>query len=350
VWALCEPDGRVNEYTVQTARLAQQLEAVWPYVEDSRPLNSPAAILTSRAVYHLAARQELENLPAESCEGAFTACWSRRIQADIVDVREAVRAGLSRYRIVLAPQLSIVSRDLAAVLTQYVREGGTVVADTRFATYGDPLRENGSSFIRLCITDVPVADLREVAGYRVRKSYAAPEVRAHLTAPFGTLPAGTEVRGVANWDVVEPSAKAEVIAAFEHGAPALLRRRHGEGALYFAAFDLFRACCMSDSPGVRLLGELLKEAGAQPAARVDDAGRDPLAVEVVLRRRPDGSLLAFLLNSSPQPVRPVLVAPAQHTSVIDRLTGSPLAWESNGRETRVPLEIAEHAVTLIHFS
>ncbi len=350
VWALCEPDGRVNEYTVQTARLAKELAAVWPYAEDSRPLDSPAVILTSRPVHHLAARQGLENLPAESCEGAFTACWSRRIQADIVDVREAVRIGLSQYRAVLAPQLSVVSRDLAAVLTEYVREGGVVVADTRFAAYGDPLRENGSSFIRLCVTDVPVGDLREVAGYRVRKSYAAPEVRACLTAPLGPLAAGTEVRGVANWDVVEPSADAEVIAAFKHGAPALLRRRYGQGALYFAAFDLFRACCMSDGSGVRLLGELLREAGAQPAARVEDAGPDPLAVEVVLRRRPDASLLVFVLNSSPQPVRPVLVVPAQHASAIDRLTGSPLACESNGRETRVPLEIAEHAVTLVHCS
>ena len=226
IFGLAEPDGRVSSYGEQTARLAREVATAWPHIGDSTALPSHVAILHSRPSGYLAARQDVSYVSAESLEGAFAACWANRIQADVVDVREALKGMLNRYKVVLAPYLTVMPDDLAKALRDYVASGGTLIADTRFATYGEPFAEYGTSFMKLNVFDVPTAGLYKLMGCKVLKPY-----RSSQPPVLHLRDAERQVSGIWYWDELEVLPNAEVLATFADGTAGLVRNAYGKGSM-----------------------------------------------------------------------------------------------------------------------
>lgn len=343
IFGLAEPDGRVSSFGKQTARLANEIEKVWPHIADSIALPSQVAILHSRPSAYLAARQDVSYVSAESLEGAFAACWANRIQADVVDVRAALKGALSRYKVVLAPYLTVMPDDLAQALRDYVASGGTLIADTRFATYGEPFVEYGTSFLKLNVLHVPTAGLDELTGCRVLKPYRSSQ------PPVTHLRDSEQpVKGVWYWEELEVQPGAEVLATFLDSAPALVRNTYGKGNVYYSAIDLFRACRDGTSEGVSLLRDVLSAADVQAEIDVADYDSDPLALEVVLRGNQDGASLAFVINSSPNTVTPTLTFSLEAVQATELITARSLTVVHDGQHTTLTLELHPYSVQVLH--
>jgi beta-galactosidase len=182
-------------------------------------------------------------------------------------------ADLSRYRLVIAPCLYLVSDDGAAGIEGFVRSGGTLVMSF-FSGIVDP-----EDHIRLGGYPQP---FRDVLGLEV--------------IDFAPLPAGGPVevrfadgtlsRGDVWSELIEP-AGAEIMATFESldldGKPAVTSHAFGDGsAIYLGT--------LPDAGAMRrVLREACSRARIQPNAEVPDG------VEAV-RRLGAGRSLLFLLN------------------------------------------------------
>jgi beta-galactosidase len=192
---------------------------------------------------------------------------------------------LTRYRLVLAPNLYLVDDGVAPALTRYVEEGGTLVMSF-FSGIVDP-----SDQVRLGGYPAPFADL---LGLRVEDFHPLAEgERVGLRLADGERGEGEL------WSEQVTPRGAEVLAAFEggdlDGQPAVTQRWLGRGSAWYLATRPDAATL------ARLLDRACAEAGVRPVADV------PAGVEAVRRITADGPLL-FLLNHRAEPAEVALPA------------------------------------------
>lgn len=189
----------------------------------------------------------------------------RAVTADVV----APLDDLARYRLVVAPNLYLLTDEEADALASYVGGGGTLVT-TYFSGIVD-----GRDHIRL--GGYPGA-LRDLLGVRIEEFFP---LRPGETV---TLSDGSVGRV---WSELGRAEGAEVLRTFGTGpvagSPALTRRPVGTGRAWYLATRLDGADLDA------LVGDLVAASGARPTA---DAAP---GVEVVRRRRGDGSWL-FVIN------------------------------------------------------
>ncbi|GAC1655354.1 MAG: beta-galactosidase [Candidatus Dormibacteraceae bacterium] len=218
---------------------------------------------------------------------------------------------LSRYRLVLVPNLYLVSDAAAANLRQFVADGGTVVMSF-FSGIVD-----GSDHVRLGGYPAP---FRDVLGVRV-EDFLPLAVSATQRLRFTGGPAGAAGQV---WSELIETAGAEVVATFAggelDGRPAITRNQFGRGAAYYLGTRL--------DPGsmAMLLRRAWTEAGVSPVLEA------PAAVEAVRRLGPDGRAFLFLLNHSEESVE--VDAPA---ATVDLITGQP---QAGGRMSLAPRQVA----------
>jgi beta-galactosidase len=202
--------------------------------------------------------------------GYYTALHAANVGVDIIPAG----ADLSRYKLVIAPALYVLSVEVAASLTHFVEAGGTLITTAR----------SGVKDVANAVVDMPLPGLlRELCGVEVDE--------------YDSLPAGESVpvlfEGAAYlsgpWcDVLEPTT-AETLARYDggfyKGRAAITANRHGKGrAVYvgtLAAPELERAT-------VRYA---LAEAGVRPVLDTPDG------VEAAMRCK-NGDCILFLLNHS----------------------------------------------------
>jgi beta-galactosidase len=214
---------------------------------------------------------------------------------------------LSRYRLVLVPNLYLVSDDAAANLRAYVEGGGTLVVGF-FSGVVDPndhVRPGG----------YPGA-FRELLGLRVEDFH--PLAAGELVGL--RLTDGGEGHGH-TWSELVTAGAAEVLATFEGGAldgrPAVLRNAFGRGHAYH----------VGTCPDAAVLADLLRrawtEAGVVPAAQA------PARVEAV-RRDTGGRGLLFLLNHGLEPVEVAVPSGAMELITASPVGGGRLTLEPRG--------------------
>ena len=183
-------------------------------------------------------------------------------------------ADLSGYRLVLVPNLYLVTDEAAANLAAYVEAGGTLVMSF-FSGIVDP-----QDHVRL--GGYPGA-FRSLLGLRVEDF--AP-LAAGESLPL-RLAGGAEA-GAELWSEEIEVEGAEVLATFAAGEvderPAITRHSFGKGAAYYLGTRLDRAS-MQD-----LLRRAWTEAGVRPVLSV------PAQVEALRRVTASGASLLFLLN------------------------------------------------------
>lgn len=189
----------------------------------------------------------------------------RAVTADVV----APLDDLSRYRLVVAPHLYLLTDEEADALAAYVEAGGTLLA-TFFSGIVD-----GRDHIRL--GGYPGA-LRDLLGVRIEEFFP-------LRPGEGVRLSDSRAGRV--WSELGRAEGAEVVATFASGpvagSPALTRRAVGAGQAWYLATRL------EDAGLDSLVGDLITTCGVRPVADVAPG------VEVVRRRGSDGSWL-FVIN------------------------------------------------------
>lgn len=234
----------------------------------------------------------------------FTALQHAHIPTDALYLRpQTALAELARYRLLVYPHAAIMTDETAALLAAYVRGGGTLILAARTG-YKDasgqcPMRPFPGPVAELC--GVTVADFT-----RIGPDEAAPALRwrGGEDGQEITAPAFNDILQVESPDV---EVLAEYAGGYYAGAPALVRRRVGDGSVYTYG-GVFTAAAA---------GKLIALLGlASPVAGWLDL---PPEVELAIRQGAGGRLV-FLLNYSAAAEEVALHSPAT-----DAITGAPLA-------------------------
>lgn len=241
VFALSRPDGTLTEYVKITREFSQKINKVYPEIIDANPLPSKVAIIYSKTTCHLAGKQEISEIPSESVLGAFAAIWENRIQVDFINEDEVKKGNLKNYKVAVAPFFYVIDEDIAHALRGFVKNGGYLIIDARFASYArtyDPSEENPE--YKLNYYKVPACNLEELTGYKSHMPYCNKEPSFALTEDYLSFKKGTEIPGYRFWDEIEVIPPGKILAKFPEGGPALVYCKYGQGAVLYAALDIFR--------------------------------------------------------------------------------------------------------------
>jgi len=205
---------------------------------------------------------------------AHRTLWEAGVTADFAHPED----DLSRYPLVLAPALFLISDAGAVNLRRYVADGGTLLVQHFSGVVDERLHARLGGY--------PAAPLREALGIRVE------EHRPLRRSERITLSDGSHAT---DWSESVRAEGAETLAAYTDGmladAPALTRHRLGAGRGWYLSTTL------EDPDYAVLIARLLAESGVDPE-RPDL----PSGVEAVTRHAPDGRRWLFLLNHGTEAV------------------------------------------------
>ncbi|SDL70446.1 beta-galactosidase [Nonomuraea jiangxiensis] len=198
--------------------------------------------------------------PVEEAKRWHAALWRAGITCDLAHPE----GDLTGYRLVLVPQLYLVSDSGAANLAAFVRRGGVALV----GPYSGIVDEHD----RVRLGGYPGA-WRELLGVSVEEFFP-------LDGPI-RLASGARA-GV--WSEVARSTGAQVLDTYATGEPARTRNEWGEGAAHYLTTRLDAAALAG------VLAEVCAEAGVEPVATTAPG------VEVVRRSHADGRSFLFAIN------------------------------------------------------
>jgi beta-galactosidase len=203
----------------------------------------------------------------------YNALMRAGVNVDIVNRR----ADLSRYKLVLTPDLSILPDETAGKLDAYVKAGGVLLADCRTGIKDER---------NLCHERTLPGLLAPVLGITIEEYSSLGSDSAYKVV--GRDGAGGEYTAIQYVDWVTPQG-AEVIAEYVdrwHMKPfaAVTRNRYGKGKGWYAGMVAKEDGFYDD-----LIGRLFEDAGIRPVIR------PPVGVEISVRQGPTVRVL-FLIN------------------------------------------------------
>ncbi|MFC9926558.1 beta-galactosidase [Streptomyces sp. NPDC127190] len=279
------PDSRIFREVTQTGEAVARLGEL-----AGSTVTAPVAVLHDADAWWALSTDGLPSPGLDyhaSLAAAHRALWDAGITVDFAHPEHE----LSRYRLVVAPALFLMSDAGAENLRRYVEGGGTLLVQ-HASGYVD-------ARVHARLGGYPAAPLREALGIRVEE-YRPLRAGERITLSDGSH--GTV------WSESLHTEGAETLAAYTHGMltgrPALTRHRLGTGQGWYLSTRL------DDGDYGALVGRLLKEADVQP-----DYPELPAGVEAVTRHAADGRHWHVLINHTPAAVP--LHAPAH-----DLLTGT----------------------------
>ncbi|MEV6209497.1 beta-galactosidase [Kitasatospora sp. NPDC051914] len=200
--------------------------------------------------------------------GAHRALWDAGVTTDFAHPEQ----DLSRYRLVLAPALFLLTDAGAENLRHYVAAGGTLLVQHFSGMVDERLHARLGGY--------PAAPLREALGIRVEE-YRPLRQDERITLSDGST--------AGSWSESLRTEGAETLAAYTHGmlagSPALTRHDFGRGRGWYLSTRL------DDTGYAALVGHLLSEAKVSP-----ELSGLPPGVEAVTRRAADGRSWHLLLN------------------------------------------------------
>ncbi len=275
---LTDYDGRPKRAYAEAQRVGGILARVGERIERAR-VHSPLAVFHDFPTWWTMSTGSIWEGPAGLYMDRFgttmRALHRCRVNVDVV----GRKSPWGQYAGLFVPTLQAVDDDLADRLSEYVREGGTLVMhpwcgtrDPDVATFADRLHPELADLLGVDIREFVTAGPEEPIAF----SYNGQRFGGSLFADLPALPQGTDTMG-------------EFADAWFAGTPAVTSRPVGSGrAIYVASFPC-------EAFLTQLADDILNRAGVGPIVSTEL----PEHVEVASRREPDGNELIFLLNGSP---------------------------------------------------
>jgi beta-galactosidase len=232
-YGLVELDGKVTERAEAAGAVARTVTENMGLFLGARPPRATIAVLYNPLAHNVGGQQSFTsegqsvgvNTLSESLQGVHRAFFERGVAVDFLHVRDLGRGRAKEYRLLIAPYPVMISQDSLRHLTEYVRAGGTLVAEARPGW----IDERGYSS-----PVIPGGGLHEVFG--CREATLRPVAKTGtitMTAESELLPLlkpGDKLDSLffaESFELLGPQAR--VLAAFEDGRPAIVASRYGQG-------------------------------------------------------------------------------------------------------------------------
>ncbi len=253
-------DGAFNERLLAVRDLASQCRMIG--IGDFHRTPSRVAICVDPDSYLHESAVETKPLSLTSSldreyQGFHAALRDAGIQADVLFLSQ-LRAGLAKqYGAIVLPAAMMMDDGLAALLTDYVREGGTLIASSPFSR----MDRWGKS-----LPEVPGFGLSKLFG--ITAAGGEPAQNGSITTPQGTM-------DVANREVGLNVDGARVTGTFADGTPAVTMNRFGRGRAIFIAGRAGQPYLSYSEPGSLplVLAEVLRQSSILPGIGVQADGR-----------------------------------------------------------------------------
>jgi beta-galactosidase len=236
----------------------------------------------------------------------YDALFRAGVNADIVNRR----ADLSKYKLVFAPDLSILPDETAGKLDAYVKNGGVLLADCRTGVKDER---------NLCHDRTLPGLLSPALGIRIEEYSALGQDSAYKVNGGDRLAGTYTAIQYTDWVTPESAATLADYADQWHMKPfaAVTRNGYGRGKGWYVG-TVVKESAFYDN----LVSQLLKDAGIRPPIT------PPPGIEVSIRQRAEKRLL-FLINHTDEP-RTVTVPKGKADLLTGQKTGESLDLDRFG--------------------
>ncbi len=275
-----------------------------------------------------------------SIAGVFRALDQANLPVDFLRAdRGLTLVQLRRYKVLFLPFQIVMRRDLAAILQEYVRGGGVLIADARTATIDEldyAYAHNPGAGLAGLFGAERVDWIGEPRNFRVRAGAASGWV-----GEFDAVWFREQLR-------VAPAAR--VLATFaDNGEPAIVENRVGAGRALLCAFPLGGSRDgTSRAPIDALIAAWCAQAGAvAPAGFESRSGSQPL---IRVHARGDERLI-YLVNDTELPDEGTVSLPAagaDRMKVEDLVTERSLPATATPDRLLVPVSIPARSARVLH--
>lgn len=262
-------DGTITDRAKLAGSIASVVDANQQLFLDARPPRAEVAVIYNPLAHFVGGRQraaayggpqgEVIGIERDSLLGVHRALFRQNVPLDYVHIDALSAKKLAQYKLVIFPYPMMLPEASAAVLKEYVRGGGTLVAEARLAWNN----ERGHASER-----IPGLGLWEVMGAREVAIETPPGGRTSIRWT-GTGVPGTADGVVlpARWykEVLEPvSHQARVVGHFDDGTAAAVMSTYGRGKTLMLGSFISAAAQSTPSPDAeRFFDWLLQWAGVR---------------------------------------------------------------------------------------
>ena len=228
-YGLIHLDGTLTERGRRAGEIAQKIAANADLILAARPLRAEAALVFNPLAPLVGGEQNSGNRGAmrDTAAGYHRMFFERNLPLDFLNARFLQPEQLQDYKLVIVPYPILLTANAAAMLEQYVRNGGHLFVEARPGWVDE--RGHAQPII-------PGFDWHRMLGAREKSVMPRGEFRVRWgDADFaaGTLEERFEALGGS--EALERAARA--VAFFEDGSPAAFERAHGKGrAIVLGAF------------------------------------------------------------------------------------------------------------------
>jgi len=351
-FGMIQLDGTVTERARVAGEIARVVDRNQKLFLDARPPKAQVAIVYNplshfvggreRATAYAGAQGESSGIELDSLMGAYRALFPHSVPLDYIHIRELSPETLKQYKLVLLNYPVMLPEAAVAPLKEYVRQGGTLVAEARLGWNN----ERGMASER-----IPGMGLWELMGCREIAIQTGQRGRTSLGWADSGIPGlrqGEALPGRWYEETLEPlPASGRVAARFPNGATAAVVSTYGKGkTLMLGSFVSAAYVNAPSAEAERFYQGLLEWAGVALPAVVSGGSVEVRTLESA------GDTLLFVFNHDRQAVDASVAWRAQGGpySAIDLVDGRPVDTVREGNALLLKKHLEVSGVWVVRLS
>lgn len=342
-------DGELADRGQAVKDIGKVLEKYGEEIYASKKVPAETAILLDMTGLQKTQKQREESTTTffmnESLYGTYKSLFDKNIGVDLVRSDRALTSSqLAQYKVIFLPFQVVMREPVAALLRQYVQNGGTLVADARTATINE---------IDFGYMESPGAGLSKVFGVRRTDFYGEiTEYQLELVENhhFSILSQGMKYSGKYFREKWELDRNTEILARFSDSEePALTVNAFGRGFAYLSAVPLGGSYYDNDLNQVyQIIQAIATKAGAIPEV-VTSTGMASEDLSL-FKYTHENLVIIYALNYSDKHLLGEISIETGKATIIEVkniLSEKKLDFRQDGNELRIELDVPPQKVAVL---
>ena len=232
-WGLSDLEGNDTDYVTYARRINDTLQKHLNITAVCQPPKRKIAIIKDgdNEIFCWCATTSIDKY-SKTLFGAFQMFYDLNYNVDILTIDQILENGLDDYQLVYYPLPYYMRDETAALLEQFVKNGGTLISEAFFGGYSD--KRGLHSLV------IPGFGFEQIFGAKECQSAAASKFLAAYGKNWTEELAnrniaelvdkdGNSAAGYYFYEAFEPKQDAEILACYRNGKPAIVHHAYGNG-------------------------------------------------------------------------------------------------------------------------
>lgn len=314
-FGMCRADGKPLKRTRELGEFAKTMKALSP-IYNKCTRKSDVAIFVSQQINHIMNGDRMQNNYLNAVRGANYMLTDLHINSDFICEKEVLKGSLSKYKTLILPCTYIISEKCAEAISDFVKNGGHVIADYILAEK----RPGG-----LCYTSLPGAGLDKVFGIEREDVLFIAHPTMERENNLGIM-TGNTIEQLILTDA--KSVGGEYMPEF----PLISENLYGNGKATYIATQLFANYIRKPSSDLRnVLCDMLKTDSIIPYAHLENEDNVPQSALITsAMSENDGNVKIITVTNTDYPeVKDTLILPLGDYELVEKKDKFNLVNEDN---------------------